>query len=84
MLAAEEYALLEAGLHDVDGASWGPYTRFEYSSGEEWFEFTGKGAGRAKCGHANAKQKCAEYALKYEKMKAEAERVISNSQHTIQ
>ncbi|TWT78617.1 Leucine Rich repeats (2 copies) [Planctomycetes bacterium CA13] len=80
MLAAEEYALLEVGLHDVEGANWGPYTRFEYSPGEEWFEFTGKGAGRAKCGHANAEHKCAEYTVKYEKMKAEAERTISNSQ----
>lgn len=80
MLAAEEYALLEVGLRDVEGASWGPYTRFAYSQGEEWFEFTGKGAGRAKCGHAKAEQKCAEYAARYEKMKAKAEAVILNSQ----
>lgn len=80
MLAAEEYALLEVGLHGVKGANWGPYTRFEYSPGEEWFEFTGKGAGRAKCGHANAEDKCAEHTVKYEKMKAEAESIILNSQ----
>ena len=80
MLAAEEYALLEVGLHDVEGANWGPYTRFEYSSGEEWFEFTGKGAGRAKCGHANSEHKCAEYTVRYEQMKAEAKKAISNSQ----
>ena len=81
MLAAEEYALLEVGLQDVEGADWGPFTRFAYSPGEEWFEFTGKGAGRAKCGHANAEKKCAEFAEKYERMKAEAERTISNFQH---
>jgi hypothetical protein len=84
MLAAEEYALLEVGLHDVDGANWGPYTRFEYSPGEDWFEFTGKGAGRVKCGHAKAEQKCAEYAVTYNKMKADAKSVISNSQRTNQ
>jgi len=81
MLGAEEYALLEVGLRDVNGANWGPYTRFEYSPGEEWFEFTGKGAGRAKCGHANAEHKCAEYTVKYEEMKAEAESIILNSQN---
>lgn len=84
MLAAEEYALLEVGLQDVEGAQWGPYTRFEYSPGEEWFEFTGKGAGRAKCGHAESEQKCAEYTLKYEQMKAEAEGTISNSRRARQ
>ncbi len=78
MLAAEEYALLEVGLNDVEGADWGPFTRFEYSPGDEWFEFTGKGAGRAKCGHAKAEQKCVQYTVKYEKMKAEAESIISN------
>lgn len=76
MLAAEEYALLEVGLPGVDGVNWGPYTRFQYSSGEEWFEFTGKGAGRAKCGHAKAEQKCAEYAEKYEQMKLIAQSTI--------
>lgn len=80
MLAAEEYALLEVGLSEVEGAIWGPYTRFKVSPGEEWFEFTGKGAGRAKCGHANAEQKCAEYTLKYEKMKTEARRILLHSQ----
>jgi len=78
MLAAEEYALLEVGLNDVEGADWGPFTRFEYSPGDEWFEFTGKGAGRAKCGHAKAEHKCVQYTVKYEKMKAEAESIISN------
>jgi len=84
MLAVEEYALLEAGLRDVDGARWGAYTRFEYSPGEEWFQFTGKGGGRAKCGHPNTEQKCAERVMKYEKMKAVALRVISGSQDTPQ
>lgn len=77
MLAAEEYALLEVGLRGVAGANWGPFTRFAYSAGDEWFEFTGKNAGRAKCGHVKAEQKCAEYTLKYEQMKAKAKSVIS-------
>ena len=81
LLAAEEYALLEAGLHEIDGAEWGPCSRLEYSPGDEWFVFTGKGAGRAKCGHAKTEQKCTEYAVKYEQMKAEAQIVISNFQH---
>lgn len=79
MLAAEEYALLEVGLRDVAGAKWGPYTRFEYSPREAWFEFTGKGAGRAKCGHPNAEQKCAEYTVKYEAMKTKARETLASS-----
>ncbi len=79
MLAAEEYALLEVGLPNVQGAKWGAYTRFAWSPGEEYFEFTGKGAGRAKCGHAQAETKCAEYAAKYEQMKAAAEDLLRNS-----
>jgi hypothetical protein len=79
MLAAEEYALLEVGLRGVEGADWGPFTRFAYSEGDEWFEFTGKGAGRAKCGHVKAEQKCAEYTVKYEKMKTESKSLISQS-----
>lgn len=78
MLAAEEYALLESGLPNVEGARWGPYTKFRIGRGHaEWFEFTGKGAGRVKCGHINAEHRCAEYASKYSLMKAEAERTIS-------
>lgn len=73
---AEEYALLEVGLNDVDGARWGPFTRFEYSEGNDWFDFTGKGAGKAKCGHVNADQKCSEYTAKYEQMKNEALKLI--------
>ncbi len=79
MLPAEEYALLEVGLRGVEGAGWGPFTRFAYSPGDEWFEFTGKGAGRAKCGHANAEQKCAAYSQKYKQMKTKAKSVISSS-----
>jgi hypothetical protein len=78
MLPADEYALLEVGLPDVQGAQWGPFTRFPYSYGEEWFEFTGKGAGRAKCGHVDAERKCAEYAQRYEQMKLKARKVISS------
>ncbi len=79
MLAAEEYALLEVGLPGVEGAAWGPWTRFAWSGGEEWFEFTGKGAGRVKCGHASADRKCADYAATYDRLKAEAEKVIAGA-----
>ena len=114
MLAAEEFALLEAALPKVEGANWGPFTRFAYSQipllnddvrahlsddvirtkhpevfinykGErlindpnnEWFEFTGKNAGRAKYSNPKAKAKCDEYAKKYHLMKEEAAKVIS-------
>jgi hypothetical protein len=71
--------LLEVGLPGVEGADWGPFTRFASSEGVEWFEFTGKGAGRVKCGHVKSERKCAEYAQKYELMKKKAEGVISKS-----
>lgn len=45
---------------------------------EEWFEFTGKKAGRAKCSSSKSKEKCDEYVLKYQLMKEEAQRVISS------
>lgn len=77
MLAAEEYALLEEGLQGVAGAVWGPFTRFTLSGGEEWFEFTGKGAGRVKCGHPDAEGRLAASAATYDAMKAEARRVIA-------
>jgi hypothetical protein len=73
MLPTEEYALLEVGLQGVEGANWGPFTRFRSSGDGEWFEFTGKGAGRAKCGHATAERKCAEFTRRYELMKKQAE-----------
>jgi hypothetical protein len=74
LLDVREYALLEVGLSGVPGAHWGPFWRLESSSGREaWFEFTGKGAGRVKCGSANADQKCAEYSAKYEQLKAEVQ-----------
>ncbi len=79
ILSSEEYALLEVGLQGVQGAKWGPFTRFGTSGGEEWFEFTGKRAGRAKCSHAAAAEKCAEFAKKYELMKAHAREVISSA-----
>lgn len=78
MLTAEEYALLEVSLPDVKGTSWGPYIRLPYSATEEWFVFTGKGAGRTKCGHPQSEQKCAEYAAKYERMKTEALVLLKN------
>ena len=114
MLAAEEYALLEVALPGVEGADWGPFTRFAYSTiplsrddvrshlpdeviksnhpevlisykgerlindpNEEWLEFTGKKAGRAKCNNPKSNEKCDEYSRKYQLMKEEAERVIS-------
>jgi len=79
MLPTAEYALLEVGLPGVAGAQWGPFTRFPYSGSEQWFEFTGKGAGRAKCGLAESERKCAEFAQKYERLKQEAETVISTA-----
>lgn len=75
-LAAEEYALLEVGLPNVEGTSWGPFTRFDYSHGDSWFEFTGKGVGRVKCDNERAAQKCAEYAQTYELMKQKARKTI--------
>ena len=46
---------------------------------DEWFEFTGKGAGRAKCGSSNSESKCAEYASHFESMKEEARKIISSN-----
>ena len=115
MLVAEEYALMEVALPNVEGTDWGAFTRFAYSSiplsrddvrahlpenviksnhpevlisykgerlvddpKEEWFEFTGKKAGRAKCSNPKSKEKCDEYSKKYQLMKEEAYRVISS------
>jgi hypothetical protein len=77
MLPTAEYALLEVGLRGVPGADWGPFTRFKYSEGVEWFEFTGKGAGRAKCGHVDAERKCAEFAQKYALLKQNAADLVA-------
>lgn len=77
MLPTEEYALLEVGLPGVEGTHLGPFTRFEYSAGVEWFEFTGKGAGRVKCGPVFADSKCAEFAQRYERLKRQAEQLVS-------
>lgn len=116
-LAAEEYALLEAGLPGVEGAAWGPFRTIAYSQinlpasdiraqlppeviranhpevticydgrreiddpDTRWFEFTGKGAGRVKCGSPKAEQRCAEYAQTYEAMKQAAKKLI-DEQH---
>lgn len=80
MLAAEEYALMEVALPNVEGADWGPFTRFKLASDAgEWFEFTGKMAGRAKCSNSKSKEKCDEYEKKYQSMKEEAYRVIANT-----
>lgn len=114
-LAANEYALLEVGLKNVEGAKWDVCSRFAYSQiqlpiddmrahlpdhiiksnhpevsiyydgrrmindpDSEWFEFLGKGAGRVKCSNPKSKEKCAEYQKKYNLMKEEAKKVISN------
>lgn len=43
---------------------------------DEWFEFTGKGAGRVKCGSPSSKSRCDEYASIFESMKQEAREMI--------
>jgi hypothetical protein len=45
---------------------------------DEWFEFTGKNAGRVKSRSANAEAKCAEYTEIFEAMKNEARAIIKN------
>ena len=42
-----------------------------------WFEFTGKGAGRAKCGSARAESKCKEFCERYAEMKLRAETIVA-------
>lgn len=46
----------------------------------EWYEFTGKMAGRVKCNSPRSKEKCDEYEKKYNLMKDEARRLISNTE----
>ncbi len=46
---------------------------------DEWFDFTGKGAGRAKCGSPNSKEKCDEYAVLFEGMKEEDRKIINSN-----
>jgi hypothetical protein len=41
-----------------------------------WFEFTGKGAGRIRCGSSKAEQRCMEYAKRYDAMKQAAKSLI--------
>ena len=41
-----------------------------------WYEFTGKGAGRMKCGSPKAEQRCVEYAKRYDVMKKAARLLI--------
>ena len=47
-----------------------------------WFEFTGKGAGRVKCGSPKAEQRCMEYAERYDAMK-QAARILIQSQTSL-
>jgi hypothetical protein len=42
----------------------------------EWFEFTGRGAGRVKCSSASAQGKCAEQAQRYEELKRRARALL--------
>jgi hypothetical protein len=44
---------------------------------DEWFEFTGRGAGRVKCISANAAAKCAEKTAAYEVLKRRARETLS-------
>jgi hypothetical protein len=111
-LPVQEYALLEEGIKDVEGATWKPYKthadrrieldpcdirahlpveviRAEYPEvmvdyegkrtiadpASLWFEFTGKGERRVKCGTAKSEARCREYAERYEEMK-QAARVL--------
>ena len=115
-LAAQEYALLEVALPDVEGADWGPFTRYAKSyiglpnddirahlpqdvikanhpevmirydakreiinPDDEWFEFTGKKAGRVKCNNTKSKAKCDAYAQQYQLMKVQAQRLIKRN-----
>ena len=45
-----------------------------------WIEFTGKGAGRIKCGSPKAEQRCIEYAERYDAMK-QAARILIDQKH---
>ena len=46
---------------------------------DEWFEFTGKGAGRAKCSSHDSKSRCEEYASLFESMKDEVRKLIGSN-----
>jgi len=45
-----------------------------------WFEFTGKGAGRIKCGSPKAEQRCLAYSERYDAMK-QAAKVLIDQKH---
>jgi len=70
-LTTKEYAFLETALPNVEGASWELCWKYD-----DWFDFLGKGAGRAKSTTANAKEKCDDFKAKYELLKKEAEVVL--------
>jgi hypothetical protein len=42
-----------------------------------WFEFTGKGTGRAKCSSPRAESKCTEFRERYAEMKQRAEKIVA-------
>jgi hypothetical protein len=118
-LPVQEYALLEEGIKDVEGATWKPYKthadrrieldpcdirahlpveviRAEYPEvmvdyegkrtiedpASLWFEFTGQGERRVKCGTAKSEARCREYVERYEEMKQAARVLIDQDQLT--
>ena len=82
-LVAEEYALLDCALKDVEGTDWGPYTAFQRAENDVWFEFTGKGAGATKKGSKNEVARCAEYSKRYEELKDQAKTILKKHNQTV-
>lgn len=83
VLTAEEYALLEEGLAGVPGTDWGPYTEFQRSEGDVWYEFTGRGSGATKRGSKNADQRCSDFEEKYRLMKKAAAQLVETTQQGV-
>jgi hypothetical protein len=118
-LPVQEYALLEEGLKDVEGATWQPYkthadrrieldpsdirahlpveviqtkhpeVMMDYTGKRTiddpaslWFEFTGKGERRVKCGTAKSEARCRDHAERYQELKQAARALIDQEQFT--
>lgn len=80
MVGTDEYALLEVGLPDVFGTDWGPLRTWSYhGNDEEWFEFTGKSAGRIKCSSPKAVHRCSEFTQQYNALKAKASEILART-----
>jgi hypothetical protein len=47
-----------------------------------WFEFTGKGERRVKCGTAKSEARCRDYAARYQQMMQAARELIDQDQLT--